>query len=48
MRYSEVKDMHQKLQKTVDNYKLNIYLPLFPGRKFFGSTNEDESNILNR
>ena len=46
MRYSEIKEMHERLQKTINNYKLNIYLPLFPGRKLFSSTSEDESNIL--
>ena len=48
MRYSEIKEIHERLQKTVNNYKLNIYLPLFPGRKLFSSTSEDESNILKR
>ena len=48
MRYSEIKEMHERLQKTINNYKLNIYLPLFPGRKLFSSTSEDESNILKR
>jgi hypothetical protein len=48
MRYSQVKDLHERLTKIVNNYKLQIYLPLFPGRKVFGKTNQDEKNVNQR
>lgn len=44
-RYSELKDFHEKLVKTISSYKLNIYLPVFPGRKIFGKTYKSDSSI---
>jgi hypothetical protein len=41
-RYSDMKTFHEKITKIINSYKLNVYLPLFPGRKLFGNTNSDE------
>jgi hypothetical protein len=44
-RYSELKSFHEKLSKIISSYKLNVCLPLFPGRKLFGSTNKNDDSI---
>ena len=34
--------------KKIKEFHLNVYLPLFPGKKLIGSTSKNESDILVR
>lgn len=31
-RYSELRKLHEKLEKKIKEYRLDVYLPIFPGR----------------
>jgi hypothetical protein len=45
-RYSQLKDIHDELEKLLAKLKLPIILPEFPGRKLFGATNKSEEAVL--
>lgn len=47
-RYSQLKDIHEEMDKLLNKLKLPIILPEFPARKVFGSTNKSEEAILER
>ncbi|KRX00972.1 Phox homologous domain [Pseudocohnilembus persalinus] len=50
-RYSELKNIHEKLKKYITKYKIGggaIQLPHYPGSKLFGSTNKNEEAIIER
>lgn len=47
-RYSQLKDIHEEMEKLLNKLKLPIILPEFPARKVFGSTNKSEEAILER
>lgn len=41
-RYSELKDIHDRLQEMITKLNLEINLPEFPKRRIFGVTNKSE------
>ncbi|KAL4482823.1 hypothetical protein ABPG72_022383 [Tetrahymena utriculariae] len=47
-RYSELRDLHEKLEKKIKEYRLDIYLPIFPGRNLIQKTNNDLKKIEGR
>lgn len=47
-RYSQLKDIHEELEKLLGKLKLPLILPEFPGRKLFGATNKSEEAVLER
>ena len=47
-RYSEFRDLHDKLEKKIKEYHLDVYLPIFPGRKLISKTNNDSKKIEGR
>lgn len=47
-RYSELKDIHDRLQEMIDTLNLLISLPEFPKRRMFGVTNKSEEAITER
>ena len=40
-RYSDLRDFHDKLDKKIKEYRLDIYLPIFPSRSLINKTNND-------
>lgn len=47
-RYSELRDLHEKLEKKIKEYRLEVYLPIFPGRNLIQKTNNDLKRVEGR
>jgi hypothetical protein len=40
-----MRDLHDKLEKKIKEYRLDIYLPIFPSRSLINKTNNDDLKI---
>ncbi|CAK69069.1 unnamed protein product (macronuclear) [Paramecium tetraurelia] len=48
LRYSDAEKLHMKLDKSLQQLRISVNLPQFPGKKLFGSHNDSEQGILRR
>lgn len=47
-RYSELRDLHERLERKIKEYRLDVYLPIFPGRQLIQKTNTDLRRVEGR